>query len=99
MGMNYEGVYFAKIANDREPGYRNRIAWSSVDEGQSRYMKDWFSETRERLVAVIPRQVLPAIQQNARKQFNRIQDLTASTGPTPQSVTFTDSGNLVPKTT
>jgi hypothetical protein len=77
LGMNYAGVYFAKIAlRDGEPGYQNRLAWASVPPTEFRYIEDWFEDSRRRLIGATAREVLPAIQSNARRQFRDIQDLT-----------------------
>jgi hypothetical protein len=74
MGMNYAGVYFAPIAlHDSEPGYRNRIAWSAVEQGKYRYAEDWFEETRKGLISKIAIEVLPHVQTNCRKTFIKSQ--------------------------
>ncbi len=70
MGMNYAGVYFANIAlREDEPGYRNRIAWSSVDPTGYRFAEDWFEQTRRDLIGKVALEVLPSVQQNCKKLF------------------------------
>jgi hypothetical protein len=74
MGMNYAGVYFAPIAlHDSEPGYRNRIAWSEVEQGKYKYAEDWFEETRSGLISKIANEVLPHVKANCHKIFIKSQ--------------------------
>jgi len=79
MGMNYAGLYFARIAlKDNVPGYRNRIAWGAVDAREYKYAEDWFEETRRDLIRTIADGVLPIVKQNCQKEFTSPKTTTSS---------------------